>query len=283
MGKKDFGIIDIGSNTIRAVIYKDGRPCGDKAMASHILHFTEDGILSDKGIADIISSLLALRAYLGDVPIYAFATSAMRDVKNFCEVKKTVKDETEIEIELISGECEAEYDYLAIKSVCGEKSGIAVDLGGGSAQVIAFEKDGIKEAESFAIGVKRMRNAFCKNIIPEKSEISDMEKHLENELLRIDAKSDCIWFMGGTAKAAEIAAEKLFSATELTPEILDELFLAITRTPELGEKLFGKRYSTMPVGLKVMKKICELLGGKRIEVTQAGVRDGFAQKLMDNL
>lgn len=279
MNTRKFGIIDIGSNTIRAVKYKDNRPCGDKAAASHILHFTNEGILSEEGAADLISSLLQLKEYLGDVPIYAFATSAMRDVKNFCDIKKQVSDKTGIEIELISGETEAEYDYMAIRSVCTDKCGIAVDLGGGSAQVIAFDENGITEAESFAIGVKRMRNTFCKGVIPENAEILNIDAHIEKELSAIHAKSAIIRFMGGTAKAAELAAQKLFSVSAITPEVLENIFSEICKSPELGKKLFGKRYETMPVGLKVMKKICEALGGRETEVCEVGVRDGYAEKI----
>lgn len=279
MNTRKFGIIDIGSNTIRAVKYKDNRPCGDKAAASHILHFTNEGILSEEGAADLISSLLQLKEYLDDVPIYAFATSAMRDVKNFCDIKKQVSDKTGIEIELISGETEAEYDYMAIRSVCTDKCGIAVDLGGGSAQVIAFDENGVTEAESFAIGVKRMRNTFCKGVIPENAEILNIDAHIEKELSAIHAKSAIIRFMGGTAKAAELAAQKLFSVSAITPEVLENIFSEICKSPELGKKLFGKRYETMPVGLKVMKKICEVLGGREIEVCEVGVRDGYAEKI----
>lgn len=279
MNTRKFGIIDIGSNTIRAVKYKDNRPCGDKAAASHILHFTNEGILSEEGAADLISSLLQLKEYLDDVPIYAFATSAMRDVKNFCDIKKQVSDKTGIEIELISGETEAEYDYMAIRSVCTDKCGIAVDLGGGSAQVIAFDENGVTEAESFAIGVKRMRNTFCKGVIPENAEILNIDAHIEKELSEIYAKSAIIRFMGGTAKAAELAAQKLFSVSAITPEVLENIFSEICKSPELGKKLFGKRYETMPVGLKVMKKICEVLGGREIEVCEVGVRDGYAEKI----
>lgn len=279
MNARKFGIIDIGSNTIRAVKYKDNRPCGDKAVASHILYFTNEGILSEEGAADLISSLLQLKEYLGDVPIYAFATSAMRDVKNFCDIKKQVSDKTGIEIELISGETEAEYDYMAIRSVCADKCGIAVDLGGGSAQVIAFDENGVTESESFAIGVKRMRNAFCKGVIPENAEILNIDAHIEKELSEIHAKSGIIRFMGGTAKAAEIAAKKLFSVSAITPEVLENIFSEICKSPELGKKLFGKRYETMPVGLKVMKKICEVLGGGEMKVCEVGVRDGYAEKI----
>ena len=279
MNTRKFGIIDIGSNTIRAVKYKDNRPCGDKAAASHILHFTNEGILSEEGATDLISSLLQLKEYLDDVPIYAFATSAMRDVKNFCDIKKQVSDKTGIEIELISGETEAEYDYMAIRSVCTDKCGIAVDLGGGSAQVIAFDENGITEAESFAIGVKRMRNAFCKGVIPENAEILNIDAHIEKELSEIHAKSAIIRFMGGTAKAAELAAQKLFSVSAITPEVLENIFSEICKSPELGKKLFGKRYETMPVGLKVMKKICEVLGGGEMKVCEVGVRDGYAEKI----
>lgn len=278
-----FGVIDIGSNTVRGVLYGGGEnptALNNIAFQSDILKDTFENKLSAEGIFNLCSSIEKIKKEFGmNKNIFAFATSAMRDVNNFSDVFETVKEKTGVEIELISGDKEAEYDYLALRSVNNEEYGIGVDLGGGSAQVVAFEGEELKEFVSMPIGVKRVRNMFCKDVIPNKEEISEIEKYIAEQLYGIKARNKNIWFMGGTAKAIAKAAKKLQEKDEVTPEIIDALFEITSNNIPLLMNIF--KYDTMPVGFVVMKNICTNLGGERIYVTDAGVRDGYVMKLTE--
>lgn len=281
----DFGVIDIGSNTIRGVLF-DGKTLLVKkntVYPSHILAQTGEGVLSYKGIDDLCGCLKKISDFLKKYPckkIYAFATSAMRDVKNFEEVFNTVKIKTGICIDLISGEEEAEYDFLALRTKTKD-DGIGVDLGGGSAQVISFDKFGVLESCSVPIGVKRMRNEFSEGIFPKEEETEKICAFIKEQLFPIKNKKEEIWFMGGTAKAVSRVSKKLFKKDVITVDVIDEIYDLTKENPELLKKLFAERFNIMPVGLKVMKEICRNLGAEKVIVTDVGVRDGYIQKLMD--
>lgn len=279
-----FGIIDIGSNTIRGVLYGGGvipAALDTVTFQSHILADTSAGMLSAEGIFTLSDSLLKIKNEFKECrKIYAFATSAMRDVKNFSQVYEGVKEETGIEIELISGEKEAEYDYLALKSISDEEIGIGVDLGGGSAQVIVYDEYGVRESRSMPIGVKRVRNMFCAEIVPDDEEIYKIENFIKEQLAPIKGRNKNIWFMGGTAKAVLKAAKKLLGKGEVTPEIIDAICEITAGNIALLKNLFKERYTTMPVGFIVMKSICTNLGGENMRVTDVGVRDGYFADLM---
>lgn len=272
-----FAVIDIGSNTIRGVLYSGGvKPSAKETITfqSHILADTKEGVLTVEGIFTLCESLLKIKKGFLDIErVYAFATSAMRDVKNFDEVYSAVKDKTGIEIDLVSGEREAEYDCLALKSIV--KKGIGVDLGGGSAQVVCFDENGVKESLSMPIGVKRVRNMFCKAITPTADEKEKIENYIREEMSSIKGRSENIIFMGGTAKAVVRAAKKLLNKGSITPEVIDELYKLTADNEKLLKNLFKERFATMPAGFIVMKCICENLGGKNITVTDVGVRDGY--------
>lgn len=278
----NFGIIDIGSNTVRGVVYKNRTPKkGSIVFRSDILEQTCEGVLSYDGIKKLLGNIKKSIEYFkenGCTCWYAFATSAMRDVKNFGEVFDKVKSETGIEIELISGDEEAECDFRALLTVCPE-GGIGVDLGGGSAQVIAFDKNGVIEAKSFPIGVKRMKQGFTEKMVPTPDEAEKIEKEIKSALSEIKSKSPVVWFMGGTAKAVAIAASALFSKSEITPGIIDEIYEMTSGNIGLSKKLFNKRYQLMPTGLKVMKAIAESVGAEVIRVTDVGVRDGYVERI----
>lgn len=276
-----FVIIDIGSNTIRSVLYDEDGTLSKKeniVFPSYILSDTKDGELTSRGVETLISDIKKVQEYfLPCKNFYAFATSAMRDVKNFSQVFEKIKSETGVEIDLISGETEALCDFLAIKNVSGENKGIAVDLGGGSGQVIVYQDDKVLESTSKPIGVKRVKNLFLEDVFPTNDEILKISRYIEENLSEIKGRCDTLWFMGGTLKAIEGALKKLFKCEEITPDILDELYAFICENTEMAQKMFYKRYDVMPTGIIVTKAICKCLGAKKIRVTDMGVRDGYVK------
>ena len=276
-----FVIIDIGSNTIRSVLYDEDGTLSKKeniVFPSYILSDTKDGELTNHGIETLISDIKKVKEYfLPCKNFYAFATSAMRDVKNFSEVFQKIKSETGVEIDLISGETEALCDFLAIKNVSCENEGIAVDLGGGSGQVIVYQDAEIIESTSKPIGVKRVKNLFLKEIFPDSDEILKISQYIEENLSEIKGRCDTLWFMGGTLKAIDSGVKKLFKCDEITVDILDELYGFIKENSEAAQKMFYKRYEVMPTGIIVTKAICQCLGAGKIRVTEQGVRDGYVK------
>lgn len=281
----NFGVIDIGSNTVRGVVYY-GKTLktidGSIAFKSNILEETNEGVLSYNGIKNLIDQIKKTLQYFskkGAKRAYAFATSAMRDVTNFDEVYKVIRKKTGVEIELISGDMEAEYDYLALAEISKVRGGIGIDLGGGSAQVVVFDEGGVLEAESFPMGVKRIRNIFCEDIIPTNAELLKINEYIKTMLSGIKAKNHEVWFMGGTAKAVSRALESISSKDKIMVSNLAELYGVVSKDTAVLKKVFGKRYSTMPVGLQVMIMMAENLGAEEIMVSEAGVRDGYVASL----
>lgn len=277
--KNNFGVIDIGSNTVRGVVYR-GLTANKESIAfkSGILEETKNGLLTETGVKNLTESIEKTLEYFLEnqcTRTFAFATSAMRDVENFPELKNRIKNTTGVEIELISGALEAEYDYLALKSISGNPSGVGIDLGGGSAQIVSFNEGGVLEAESFPIGVKRIKHEFSRSTIPTPDELDKINQHIFRTLSAITARSKTVWFMGGTAKAVSAASGSLFKKSILTPALLDELFAILSEDTALLKSIFPKRYDTIPVGIAVMKAIAVYLGAETLQVTDVGVRDGY--------
>lgn len=261
---KKIGIIDIGTNTVRAVGYNDNIvPICEKVFESNILKHTTDEILSFTGIKEldlVIKKEIEFFNENGISQIYAFATSAMRDVKNFNEVNEYC----EIEIELLSEEDEARCDFYALSNELGENSsGVGIDLGGGSCQIIVFENGRIEYFSSFQIGVKRLYNKFGKY----KSKIFE---YIENVIKDVpDKKSEYLYVMGGTGKTI---AKML--GNEFLPEALDN-----EKPPFNNEVCYdGLREmskNTVPYGVDVISVIAKKVSAEKIKIMSCGSRDGF--------
>ena len=88
----------------------------------------------------------------------AFATSAMRDAKNSSEIIKRIAASTGIQIEIISGDKEADlvYENHIAENMDKEHSYLYVDVGGGSTEVSFYSKGISVFKKSFNIGTIRL-------------------------------------------------------------------------------------------------------------------------------
>jgi exopolyphosphatase/guanosine-5'-triphosphate,3'-diphosphate pyrophosphatase len=165
-----FGAIDIGTNAARLLVgevesEKDHSFVNKLSYTRIPLRLGEDvfeeGIISEKKIQNFIKTIQAFRliSEIFEVnAIRAVATSAMRDAQNANEVIQKVKNETGIQIEVISGQEEAEFImsnfFLYEKPI--KNPFLVVDVGGGSTEISYFSNGKRKASKSFEIGTIRL-------------------------------------------------------------------------------------------------------------------------------
>lgn len=92
----------------------------------------------------------------------ACATSAMRDAKNGQEIIDIVKQEADINIEIITGDEEATliYENHVAEGLDKNFAYLYVDVGGGSTELTFYENDKMKYEHSFNIGTIRLLNGL---------------------------------------------------------------------------------------------------------------------------
>jgi exopolyphosphatase/guanosine-5'-triphosphate,3'-diphosphate pyrophosphatase len=167
---KKYAAIDIGSNAARLLIGEisddNGHPFVKKISYTRLpLRLGEEvfdnGKISSKKQDDFLKTIQAfgLISEIFDVErIRACATSAMRDAENGDEIIRLIKDKTDIEIEIISGDEEARliFGTFALLDISGEKPYLVIDVGGGSTEINVFEHGKRVAAKSFDVGTVRM-------------------------------------------------------------------------------------------------------------------------------
>ena len=152
-------VIDIGSNTIRLVIYtlEDGQlrqALNSKATAG-LAGFVEDGALSEEGIERMLGVLRRFRGVLSLLPdckVYPFATASLRGLSNTQDILERVERETGFKIDVITGREEAILDYRGAVGRMQERSGVLVDIGGGSTELVFFRSREVIAARSLPLG-----------------------------------------------------------------------------------------------------------------------------------
>lgn len=165
-----FAAIDIGSNAIRLLIEEvhidEGRYHIEKVSLTRVpVRLGEDvftkGKIGKQKVNQLVKTMTAF-AYLmevHDTAIYrACATSAMREAKNKRAVIKKVKEESGIEIELLSGDEEANLifsNYFA-QNLNTKANYLYIDVGGGSTELTLIKNGKRIKGQSFELGTVRM-------------------------------------------------------------------------------------------------------------------------------
>ncbi|HYZ49039.1 MAG TPA: Ppx/GppA family phosphatase, partial [Sphingomonas sp.] len=157
------GIIDIGSNSIRLVIY-GGPPrvpatlFNEKVMAGLGRTLQSTGAIPARSLDAAVRALARFKR-LADVMrvdrLRTVATAAVRDASNGADLLDRAA-ELGLAVELLSGEQEAEAAALGVLSAIPDADGIVGDLGGGSLELTRVAGGEVLERASFPLGVLRL-------------------------------------------------------------------------------------------------------------------------------
>lgn len=167
-----FAAIDIGSNAGRllfsSVTEIKGVPKAEKASLIRIplrLGFDvfKDGLISKEKEEDLMNTLKAFKLLIDvykPVAYRACATSAMRDAINSAEIISRIKNEINLDLEVIDGIEEATLITANNEAFFNEKIPyiMFVDVGGGSTEISMLHNNQLIDSQSFNIGTIRLLN-----------------------------------------------------------------------------------------------------------------------------
>lgn len=153
-------IIDIGSNSIRLVVYRGLNRTpeilfNEKVMAGLGRGVASTGNLSEEGMASALTALSRFALLCEDMGVdslRAVATAAVREAGNSAEFLAKVRDACGLEIEVISGETEARTAALGVIAGIPDADGVVGDLGGGSLELVRVAGGEAHERLSLPIG-----------------------------------------------------------------------------------------------------------------------------------
>lgn len=157
------GIIDIGSNSIRLVVYQgpERLPAilfNEKVMAGLGRGLAETGAIAADGLKmarDALARFAAVSREMDVTRLRTVATAAVRDASNGAILLKCARD-LGLDVELLSGEQEAIAAGQGVISAIPEADGIVGDLGGGSLELVRVRGGEVSDRVSFPLGVLRI-------------------------------------------------------------------------------------------------------------------------------
>ncbi|WP_248306706.1 exopolyphosphatase [Bosea sp. AAP35] len=160
LGAGTLAIVDIGSNSVRLVVYESvarapAQVFNEKEMAGLGRQVATTGRLASDAIERAIAALVRFRILCEAMQVgkvHVIATAAARYASNGPEFIARAEEAIGHPIELISGDREAVLSGLGVISGFDNPDGVVGDLGGGSLELIAISKDGVGEGASVPLG-----------------------------------------------------------------------------------------------------------------------------------
>lgn len=293
-------IIDVGSNTMRLTLYyyeqTRFQPLLHKKAMAGLMGYVENGRLSQEGArkaADVLKEYRSILDTFGVEEVHVFATAILRNIDNSEEVLAFLQDQSGFTMELLSGEREAQLDFLGATHFFDAQEGLVVDIGGGSTQLVAFRKGKMLSSDSLPIGSLNTYSRRVENLFPTQREREDIVSRMEEALaelpVRKQGKGLTICGVGGSIRACLRLHRGLRKDSRpepvLTPEDLSRL-LSFVRSEDQKtlvktlSKILPDRIHTFTPGLLLLSAIVRAWDCPLVMVSDFGVREGY---LIDKL
>jgi exopolyphosphatase/guanosine-5'-triphosphate,3'-diphosphate pyrophosphatase len=286
--------IDIGSNAARLLISEvtetnKAKPVFTKLNLIRVplrLGFDvfEKGEISNQRITMFLQTMKAfgflLKAY-NVKHIKACATSAMRDAHNSSEIIRRVKQETGINIEIISGDEEAAivYENHVAENLDKEHAYLYIDVGGGSTELSFFSDVKLKYKESINVGTIRL----LKNMVDDEQ----WNEFREKVKLNIKSKLPVIAIGSGGNINKVFSLSKRKDGKPLSLELLKDYYKELSNFSVEERiriyKMKDDRADVIVPALQIYVNVMRWADIDEIYVPKIGLVDGLIQSLYEEL
>lgn len=294
--------IDIGSNSIHGMIASVDAKGGFNELfrdkeSVRLGSGMKEGLIRQESIKASVDFLKKFKAESGkyNAIISAVATSAVREANNKDEFLSSVKINTGIDVNVISGTEEAGLIYKGVSSALPifEKKTLIIDIGGGSTELILAEKGKILILESLKLGAIRTSNIFFENYITSSDKISDCKRHIHNVMSESIGKIKKIGFdfvVGTSGTIQALGRVVLNNIGKSSPKFLNGISInsvdllrvfndiEMLKTPEKRAKIQGlerNRADIITAGELILQNFIKELKIPRIIVSSYALREGI--------
>ncbi len=294
-----YGVIDIGSNTIRAVVYQTQgtsfRPILMQRYMVGLAGYVNDGRLTQEGILKACQTLEQCHHLLDTFDLadtFAFATASLRNISNTREAVDQIFFATGYAVEVLSGQTEAYLDYYGVLTETPLDQCLLFDIGGGSTELVTVAHDGPGMVESLPIGSLMLARTYVKKIFPKTKEREQICARIQKELKarkfhRLPTHTS-ICGVGGTARAVLRLVQVQQGLPEEQQTITTAQYLQLKKTlwkkDSTARALLMQncpdRLHTIYPGLLIIDALVQLTQCETIFVSRCGVREGYLKRAL---
>lgn len=295
-GLKPIAVIDIGSNSIRLVIYEGITRTpnvlfNEKVMVGLGRGVADTGNLIPEKVEralDAIKRFKALAYQGGAESFWAIATAAARDADNGPDFIRRAEEILGEEIHVLSGKEEAYYSALGVISSVRNTKGTVGDMGGGSLELVNIDGEDIGSGITVPLGGLRLDDESGGDLARAKEIVADTIKPVA---LLSEVKGQRFFAVGGTWRnlarmhmdgkkyPLNVMHEYEVPTEELKPFLKRVAKGDIERMRGFGSVAKSRR-KLVPLGALVLLEIIRKQKPKSIVLSGSGVREGYLYSLL---
>jgi len=284
-------VVDIGSNSVRLVVYDGLRRSPAPVFNEKILCGLGKGVaitgkLNESAIVRALSGLRRFRALarqIGCREVYAVATAAAREASNGEAFIDKAEKALGAGISVLTGKEEARYAALGVIAGIPEADGVAGDLGGGSLELIDIKDGKLNDGVTLPLGPLRLMDMSGNNM-GRAREIVD--EYLSKTTILAKLKGRSFYAVGGTWRNL---ARMHMSHTHYPLHVLHQYTMTRSQAAGMAELVSGlsatalkdvkdvskSRSETIPYGAMVLERLLHHSQAEDVVCSVYGVREGF--------
>ncbi len=277
-------IIDIGSNSVRLVVYAGPARVpapifNEKVLAGLGRGLSETGRLPAKGRDRALAALSRFRLLvdaMGVRKVQVLATAAVRDARDGPEFVRAV-NAIGFKCRVLSAQEEAELAGQGVLSGIPGADGIAGDLGGGSVEFVDISANGASRGISLPLGVLRL------DLAQERETRKALRDALAQSGMAERGRGRPFYLVGGSWRA--LARIEMSDSGYPLPivhqhviepaRVRDLRKILAKQDPAVLAALGGARQATAPVAAMLLDLIVEALEPSQLVVSSFGIREGL--------
>lgn len=294
------GVIDVGSNSVRIVIFEGGgrSPAplyNEKVLCGLGAGLAETGRLNPDGRESARAALgrfARLADAMGVTALAGVATSAMRDAEDGPEFRKLIERETQIHLRVITGEEEARLAAFGVIFGQPDADGVVADLGGASLELcrVTASASGVSTVGagiSLPLGPLRF-GKDGKTVLANVSAVAKAD--IAPLAHRFGVPGGTLYLVGGSWRAlARVQMERASYPVPILHEYemrADEMAATVAWVMDASPKaladingLSSARAGTLPAAAAILGELIAAAKPDRIAISGFGLREGvcFAQ------
>ena len=292
------GVIDIGSNSVRLVVYEGLTRSPAPIFNEKVLAGLGREVQSTRLLAQdaVDKALAALRRFRGlcdqlDVsPLLVIATAACRDAKNGKPFVAEAERICRVEVNVLSGKREAELSALGVVSGFHKPDGIAGDLGGGSLELTEVHGHRVKPGVTLPLGGLALQDISSQSV---KKAEKIVRKTLEDVDLLEAGKGRTLFAIGGTWRSLArlhmwqtgyplhvmhgyvIPAKEALDFSGLVHRVAPETLSRI-------EVVTDARRPLLAYAALVLEHLVRLARPREVVISALGVREGLLYSMLQS-
>jgi exopolyphosphatase / guanosine-5'-triphosphate,3'-diphosphate pyrophosphatase len=301
-GKRDLepmGVVDIGSNSVRLVVYEGAvrspTPIfNEKVLCGLGREIASTGRLDEESVKRALEALTRFRAILRllDVKhVRAIATAACRDAANGPDFIVRGEKALGTRVQVLSGQQEAELAASGIVMGFRSPDGLAGDLGGGSLEIIDVAGNALRQSATLPLGGLRLLDASAGRM---DRAVDIVDEEIANVAWRGKGRGRAFYAVGGTWRAI---ARLHMNETDYPLHVMHGYSIPAKEAASFCEdirkakklssirgssEIARPRREVLPFGALVLERLLKQLEPSEVLFSVFGIREGLLYGLLSD-